>query len=143
MRDVHEIEERENGLYFQTGSPHLIVLVDDVEKVDLLPMARNIRYSAKYKEQGINVNVVHQLSQDEIHMRTYERGVEDETLSCGTGVTAAALSVALENDDLQEVLVHTRGGDLSVRFDHATDGGFESIWLKGPVAKVFTGEVEI
>jgi diaminopimelate epimerase len=143
MRDVREIEERENGLYLQTGSPHLIVLVDDVEKVDLLPMARNIRYSAKYKEQGINVNVVHQISDDQIHMRTYERGVEDETLSCGTGVTAAALSIALENDHLHEVHVNTRGGKLSVRFDHTGEGGFEGIWLKGPVASVFTGEVEI
>jgi diaminopimelate epimerase len=143
MRDVHEIEERDNGLFLQTGSPHLIVLVDDVEKVDLIPMARNIRYSAKYKEQGINVNVVHQINKDEIQMRTYERGVEDETLSCGTGVTAAALSVALENENQHEIHVHTRGGDLSVRFDPTEDGGFEGIWLKGPVARVFTGEAEI
>jgi len=143
MRDVLNIVERDHGLFLDTGSPHLIVLVDDVDKVDLLPMARNIRYCATYKEKGINVNVVNETSPDSISIRTYERGVEDETLSCGTGVTAAALSVALAKDKINEIHVQTRGGKLSVRFERREDGGFGEISLKGPVAEVFEGEVAI
>jgi diaminopimelate epimerase len=76
-------------------------------------------------------------------MRTYERGVEAETLSCGTGVTAAAISLASKQEDVREVAVHTRGGDLKVKLERTGDGQFEDIWLCGPARLVYQGTIEV
>ena len=97
-----------------------------------------------FKKEGINVNFVeNQTEPDKIKVRTYERGVEDETLSCGTGVTAAAL-VCFHNDNgFNEVEVTTIGGMLNVEFDRSSDGKYSNIWLYGPAEKVFEGVIPI
>lgn len=126
-----------------TGSPHFIRFAK-LENLDIIKEARAVRYGRNYNEAGINVNFVEILNHG-ISMRTYERGVEDETLSCGTGVTAAALVTHFENGGVQghhTMPVRTRGGELSVEFTF--DGKlYSGIHLCGPVKKVYNGEIEI
>lgn len=127
--------------YLNTGSPHYIQWVDDVDCIDLVSEGRRIRNLAEFSRQnGTNVNFA-QLLGDGVKMRTYERGVEDETLSCGTGATAVALTASMKGKE-SPVKLETRGGDLEVSFDQA-NGMFENIWLAGPAEKVFEGTVHI
>lgn len=136
---VSKIEKFGEDVFVHTGSPHYIVFCHDVDRVDILKEAREIRYSQQFHPTGTNVNFVQVISDHVIKMRTYERGVEDETLSCGTGVTAAALTV-LENQN--EISVSTLGGDLKV--SAVKEGqGFKDIWLKGPAELVFKGVYEL
>ncbi len=135
-----------------TGSPHYIQFEDgDLSNIDLIPWARGVRYSERYAPAGINVNVVKILGDGSIAMRTYERGVENETLSCGTGVTAAAIAYTnqcaqnqrVQNQipkTLQQVSVSTAGGQLYVRFA-AQNGRFENIYLIGAATFVFEGRL--
>ena len=109
MRDTPAPELMDDGLMlFDTGSLHLLLPTEDLDAVDLVPEARKWRYNERFKEKGVNVNFVYWDAQV-LHMRTYERGVEDETLSCGTGVTAAALWVLVQRDVQVPIQVHTRG----------------------------------
>lgn len=138
MMPVSNVEYLVNDLFINTGSPHHIVVVDELEELDILAPARAIRYSDHYAPGGTNVNFVKRLPQG-IALRTYERGVEDETLACGTGVTAAALAAyALGWTHQSMVFVKSRGGDLEVRFT-PLDEGFKDIFLTGPAVKVFEG----
>jgi diaminopimelate epimerase len=141
MNDVDAIHELNNHSYeLNTGSPHFVsIKSEDIHQIDLIAWAQGIRYNAPYTEAGINVNAVNILDDTHIEMRTYERGVEGETLSCGTGVTAAALSLATMNS-LGGGLIHvsTRGGDLSVAFSRSPKG-FCNIQLQGPARLVFSG----
>ena len=141
MNDVDAIHELNNHSYeLNTGSPHFVsIKSEDIEGIDLIAWAQGIRYNAPYTEAGINVNAVNILDESQIAMRTYERGVEGETLSCGTGVTAAALSLATMKS-LGGGLIHvsTRGGDLSVAFSRSPSG-FCNIQLQGPARMVFSG----
>jgi len=141
MNDVDAIHELNNHSYeLNTGSPHFVAIKsEDIEKIDLIAWAQGIRYNAPYTEVGINVNAVNILDDRHIAMRTYERGVEGETLSCGTGVAAAALSLATMKS-LGGGLIHvsTRGGDLSVAFSRSPSG-FCNIQLQGPARMVFSG----
>jgi len=126
--------------FIHTGSPHLMVWVDDVEAVDMDMDAPPRRYSLRYGAGGTNVNYL-QSRGPAIHMRTYERGVEGETLSCGSGVVAAALA-ALGRDLVNApVEVHTRGGILHVEAERSSDGSFTAVRLVGPVAHVFQGTI--
>jgi diaminopimelate epimerase len=102
---------------------------------------RLIRNSKEFAAEGINVNFVETLDDDTIYVRTYERGVEDETLSCGTGVTASALISAHNENGFNRVEVKTTGGKLSVEFDKVSENDFENIWLCGPAKFVFKGEI--
>jgi len=141
MNDVDAIHELNNHSYeLNTGSPHFVsIKSEDIHQIDLIAWAQGIRYNAPYTEAGINVNAVNILDDTHIEMRTYERGVEGETLSCGTGVTAAALSLATMKS-LGGGLIHvsTRGGDLSVAFSRSPKG-FCNIQLQGPARMVFSG----
>ena len=141
MNDVDAIHKLNNHSYeLNTGSPHFVsIKSEDIHQIDLIAWAQGIRYNATYKEAGINVNAVNILDDTHIAMRTYERGVEGETLSCGTGVTAAALSLATMKS-LGGGLIHvsTRGGDLSVAFSRSPKG-FCNIQLQGPARLVFSG----
>jgi diaminopimelate epimerase len=114
-----------------------------VEDIDVVETGREIRYSKHFEKMGINVNFVESVDEDSIYVRTYERGVEDETLSCGTGVTAAALMSAHNDKGFNRVEVKTNGGKLSVEFDKIDDQHFENIWLCGPAEPVYKGEIEI
>ena len=134
-----KINERE--WYSNTGSPHHIVLSEDVKEADIINEGRKIRNSTTYSSQnGTNVNFA-QLLPEKVKIRTYERGVEDETLSCGTGATAVGLVAAMIGHE-SPVQIETEGGKLSVSFDR-TDSAFTNIWLAGPAEKVFEGTVEI
>ena len=131
-----------SGYYFlDTGSPHYVVFVDDLTAVDVVGEGRAVRYSERFREQGTNVNFV-QVRPGGIDVATYERGVEDETLSCGTGVTAAALTYSLQepDDGRRCVDIRARGGRLQVRFKPAGEG-FNEIWLCGPAQLVFEGRI--
>lgn len=144
MNDVAEIDDSQKEFVLNTGSPHFIHFTENVRDFDILAYGKQIRYSDKYKQEGINVNAIHQLDTHSFEIRTYERGVEDETLSCGTGVTAAALALGKKNEITGdfEYKVKSQGGDLSVRFRN-TGTGFTDIWLIGPAESVFKGEVDV
>lgn len=144
MSDVQEIRTIEQELFFlHTGSPHIVSVQRDIRAVALIPYAQKIRYSDNYKKEGVNVNLLEFLGNDSLFVRTYERGVENETLSCGTGVTAAALVSGYLRTDLSEVNVETPGGNLRVKFEQHKKGKFRNIWLCGPAVCVFEGMIEI
>ncbi len=142
MKDVASIEAVTMGHFLDTGSPHLVVQVQGVESFDVLLSGRKLRNTWRDQPAGTNVNFIEQKG-DRISVRTYERGVEDETLSCGTGVTAAAL-VAFRLGWVSEsrVLLETRGGELQVKF-HPDTEGFRNIQLIGPAERVFQGTIQL
>jgi diaminopimelate epimerase len=144
MRDVLEIERSSNWLFMNTGSPHVVVPVYDLADIDVPGDGRKIRNSARFVKEGVNVNFVEPID-GLVNIRTYERGVEDETLACGTGCVAAALWAAVENDvkpGSHTVKLKAKGGNLSVSFVR-TDRGFTDVWLEGPVAHVFDGSIAL
>jgi diaminopimelate epimerase len=142
MNDVHAIVEYDNDYILDTGSPHYVKLVSDVMDYNVVGKGMEIRYSTKFAQEGINVNFIEPKKVDEIIVRTYERGVEDETLSCGTGVTASALVYHHNDVGYNDVTVITKGGRLAVRYNRIDDNTFTDIWLCGPAEKVFEGNVE-
>lgn len=142
MNDVKKIISSENGVFINTGSPHFIQWVNDVRDFPVFEEGKKIRYSDLFKPVGTNVNFLEQLSSNTIFVRTYERGVENETLSCGTGVTAAALASTLRQIS-SPVSVKTLGGDLLVEFKAGQDGSFTDIFLIGPAKMVFEGALEL
>ncbi len=144
MKDVKSIRKFHNDFILDTGSPHYIKMVPNVMEFDVFKKGNEIRHSKEFEEEGINVNFVEQLSEaDKIIVRTFERGVEDETFSCGTGVTAAALVCYHNENGFNDVEVKTLGGLLSVEFDRIDDNKYENIWLCGPAEKVYEGTFEI
>ncbi len=142
MKNVDEIAIIDDGYVLDTGSPHYIKEVEDVAKIDVVHKGRAIRYNDEFKEKGINVNFV-QVEHNKIIVRTYERGVEDETLSCGTGVTASALVFAHNENGFNRVEVGTKGGHLAVEFDKIGEFEFNNIWLCGPANFVYKGSIEL
>ena len=143
MNDVDNIKVEHGNYILNTGSPHFVTIETDVMHVDVCKKGREIRYSNEFKEEGININFVEQTEfADKIIVRTYERGVEDETFSCGTGVTAAALVCHHNNNGFNRVEVKTKGGVLSVEYDK-NENSYTNIWLSGPAEKVFEGTIEI
>lgn len=143
MKNVDKVEYHNGYAVLNTGSPHFVKFADNVEEIDVLETGREIRYSKTFAAEGINVNFVETIDEDGIFVRTYERGVEDETLSCGTGVTASALMNAHNEKGFNRVEVKTPGGHLSVEFNKTDDEHFDNIWLCGPAEMVFKGEIEI
>lgn len=143
MSDVTEFENTDGAYILQTGSPHYVKFVEKVDAIDIFKEGSTIRYSERFFEEGINVNFVEVLSKG-IRVATYERGVEGETLSCGTGVTAAAIAFAVKHGLVghNDILVETKGGNLEVRFD-AWNGHFTNIWLCGPAKEVFRGQYPV
>ena len=143
MLPVNTIENlNDSDRFLDTGSPHFVRTLLPSESIDVVRFGKEVRYSAPYKEEGVNVNTMRIDGENEITVETYERGVEDETLSCGTGVTACALVYMQQKKNFNEVTVHTKGGDLSVLAD-PIHGGFDNIWLKGPAKKVFDGSIDV
>jgi diaminopimelate epimerase len=143
MHDVNRVEEHSSYSLLNTGSPHFIKYSNDVRKIDVQKEGHEIRYSDTFGKEGVNVNFVENTGDYSIFVRTYERGVEAETLSCGTGVTAAALVSAHNERGFNQVEVKTPGGDLSVEFNKNGDENFSDIYLCGPAVLVFKGTVKI
>lgn len=142
MKDVQGIHEHNGHSVLDTGSPHYVKPVNDVMGLDVYHEGREIRYSRTYEKNGINVNFVEQ-NGHKIIVRTYERGVEDETYSCGTGVTASALVFAHNDNGFNRVEIQTKGGHLAVEFDKTAEDVFENIWLCGPATFVYKGTINI
>lgn len=142
MNDVKSIEEYlSNGQFIlNTGSPHFVAEFPDIEN-GFVPLAREIRYSDRFKEQGININfyTLKNILSPDINIRTYERGVEDETLSCGTGVTATALVIHKVHKINSPIRIHTKGGDLTVNFNYIGNDQYTDIFLEGQATMVFEG----
>lgn len=143
MVDVTKIELLDQAFVLNTGSPHYIRFETTVTDKNMVKEGQAIRYNDRFKAEGINVNLV-ALLPDGLQIRTYERGVEDETLACGTGITAAALAHRLYTGSVigpASIAVKSSGGDLSVRFFDNGDGTFSDIWLCGPATAVFEGNL--
>ncbi|MEL6988710.1 MAG: diaminopimelate epimerase [Bacteroidota bacterium] len=138
MSDVNGIQEVNGDFVLDTGSPHYIAMCKNVDDIDVVKEGQKIRYSEKFKKEGINVNFVERV-EGELKVATYERGVENETLSCGTGVTAAALAYA-QDKTIDAINIQSKGGPLRIKFEKTEEGGFENIWLCGPAEKVFKGD---
>lgn len=144
MKDVDKVETFDFSDYIlDTGSPHYIKAISNIWEYNVVKEGKEIRYNHHFFKQGINVNFTEVDEEGNICVRTYERGVEDETLSCGTGVTAAALVFAHNDNGFNRVEVKTLGGRLAVEFDKTGEASFTNIWLCGPAVCSFKGEVEI
>jgi diaminopimelate epimerase len=142
MRPVSSLSNAGGDYFVNTGSPHHVRFVENVSEYPVVEKGAGIRYSDQYAPKGTNVNFITPIAEDEIQVRTYERGVENETLSCGTGVTACALVYGFQNE-LREVKIKTLGGNLKVKFTESSDGSFQNILLIGPAEQVFEGKIEI
>jgi diaminopimelate epimerase len=141
MIDVQEIRYDGENAVLNTGSPHFVQFVDSVQEFPVYSKGKEIRNSPTYRDEGINVNFAEKRSDHEIFVRTYERGVEDETFSCGTGVTASAL-VFMKEKGLKTVDVKVLGGALKVYADH-NGASFTNVWLEGPAVQVFKGKIAV
>ena len=142
MIDVDSIQQDGEAFVLNTGSPHYVQQVAELNEMDVYNAGKNIRYNETYQAQGINVNFVEDHN-DHFFVRTYERGVEDETFACGTGVTAVALSMAKRGKKTGHIVtpVKVLGGDLKIEFDY--DGNsFTNVFLCGPALQVFKGEID-
>lgn len=145
MNPVNHIIQFDNDFILNTGSPHFVRFVDNLNNENIYNTGSQIRYSEHYRKEGINVNLVEQTGADTIKIETYERGVEDETLSCGTGATACALVLGLRNAKIgkNSIKVQLKGGDLIVAFNYNGDNIFTEIQLIGPAVFVFKGEIDV
>jgi diaminopimelate epimerase len=143
MNTTGNIEQSTDYLLLDTGSPHYVTFVDSVDKVDVAGEGRAIREDSAYGDGGVNVNFVEITGDGCLRLRTFERGVEAETLACGTGATAAAIATHIARQpNVNYFDIAVRGGNLAVSFQEGEDGHITDIWLKGPARKVFSGKFE-
>lgn len=141
MIDVDSIESHIDGYFLNTGVPHLVHFVSDLHVVDVDIEGRQLRFDARFQPEGTNVNFVKQEG-NLLIINTYERGVEGETLACGTGITAAALSAAFKSGETQGTYhIQAKGGELEVSYKR-NGNQFSNVWLKGPAELVFQGSID-
>ncbi|MBM3255338.1 MAG: diaminopimelate epimerase [Candidatus Omnitrophica bacterium] len=137
-----EINKRKLRINFiDTGVPHAVIFTQGLDKINVSSLGRAIRYHAKFAPAGTNANFIEVLDKDSISIRTYERGVEDETLACGTGTVASALVFALKSGACAKVNVHTRSKEVLKVYFERRDKEFSNIWLEGSTRVVFKGEI--
>jgi diaminopimelate epimerase len=142
MIDVATVDELHDGFLINTGSPHFVTFRENTDEIDVYSQGKEIRHQSRFDTSGANVNFVQTISKNSFKIRTFERGVENETLACGTGSVASAISSYLkEKPDNCSYTIHAPGGILFVRFTPLTNGGFADVWLEGPVKFVFKGEL--
>jgi diaminopimelate epimerase len=142
MQDVTNIADYKDYCILNTGSPHFITWVDDVKQLDVVQLGREIRNRNQFMPGGINANFVQRMNNG-LWVRTYERGVEDETYSCGTGVTAAAIAATGEQTGTFNTPIFTPGGNLFVSFTKDTATSAKNVVLIGPAVFVFEGTIEL
>ncbi|WP_248723435.1 diaminopimelate epimerase [Seonamhaeicola sp. ML3] len=141
MVDVNTVEKHDSHVFLDTGSPHHVQFEEQIEDFDIKTLGANIRYGAPYNEAGSNVNFVKKLNDNTYRVRTYERGVEDETLSCGTGVTAVAIAMHATKQTHDNLInLNVEGGELKVSFEEE-NGTYKNVWLVGPAKFVFKGTI--
>lgn len=146
MGDVSGIEDRDGLTFLHTGSPHVVHFVidlDDTTVVNVVADGRKVRHDDRFLPGGTNVNFVQVMDDNSLYVRTYERGVEDETYSCGTGVTAVALVAHAQRNMHSPIAIKTLGGNLRVSFNPLPNGAFDTIYLIGPARRVFAGAMPI
>ncbi len=142
MIDIEDVRIEKDYYFLDTGSPHYVEYRNKVEDIDVKKEGSEIRYSDKFAPEGTNVNFV-SINGNTLNVRTYERGVEDETYSCGTGSVAAAVSAYFEtNKKYTSFNIKTKGGNLSVSFD-IDKNKITDIWLKGEAKQVFKGKITL
>lgn len=142
MTDVESLNFENEAWVLDTGSPHLVCFKDDITQIDVTKEGASLRNAPAYVVEGINVNFV-SVKDGELSLRTYERGVEDETLACGTGATASAIAAYEAGLTVSDcVVVHVLGGQLEVKFNKS-HSEYQDIYLKGPAEFVFEGEVDV
>ncbi len=143
MIDVDAIDQFEDHIFLDSGSPHHITFVKNVNDVNVKITGRKLRFGAPYFEEGSNINFVEQTDKNTFKVRTYERGVEDETLSCGTGVTAVAIaSHRTRKTASATIQLDTPGGQLEVSFE-THNNSYKNVFLKGAATLVFKGTIDI
>jgi len=143
MVDVKAVEQNSWGYFIDTGSPHIVCFVDDPGVVDVVKAGREIRNHPSFGSKGTNVNFVKKTGEGMLDVRTYERGVEDETLSCGTGCVASVLADHYLNGNCDRYRVRVKGGILWVKFEPLQRGIYRDIWLEGPARFVFEGNIRL
>ena len=143
MKNVESVIKSTDYVFLDTGSPHHVQLVSDLKNINVKESGAKIRYGDLYGIEGANVNFVTQINSDTFSIRTYERGVEDETLSCGTGATAAAIAMNYVGKTTSNAIkIYVEGGELEISFDKE-DGVFTNVFLNGPATFVFEGKINI
>ena len=141
MQDVKHIDKHDSHVFLDTGSPHHVQMEAHLKTLDVKSIGQSIRSGEPYNKEGSNVNFVNKIDDAHFSVRTYERGVEDETLSCGTGVTAVALAMHyIGETEKNTITLNTQGGSLDVSFEVAHDG-YRNIWLIGPAKQVYKGYI--
>ncbi|HYW95782.1 MAG TPA: diaminopimelate epimerase [Bacteroidales bacterium] len=144
ISDVDGVQKLSDGYLLNTGSKHFVTFRDDIGNIDVFREGRALRYESRFSSDGANINFIRMEGKQEITIRTYERGVEDETMACGTGSVASAITAYIHTGtDRSSFTLHAPGGQLSVSFNPVGDGAFTDIWLEGPVKYVFSGEIDI
>ena len=145
MKDVSSVQKMGQDFVLDTGSPHYVSFTDNLEKTNIVEKGRAIRYSPEFKASGINVNFLSKGKVNHIAIRTYERGVEDETLSCGTGATASAIVYAEANELHGDVRINVEvvGGELAISFTRTSDSNYTNVYLVGPAKMVFKGQLNL
>lgn len=142
MKDISVVKIKGKDFFIDNGSPHHIIFTQNNKAIDVFSESKKIRGSLMYQPNSININFVEILSNNTINVRTFERGVENETLSCGTGVVASALAASLKN--IQNPMnIQTKGGNLKVTFSKNNDTYFQNIVLSGTAKMVYKGEVGV
>lgn len=140
MNSVSEIHDTDTGCLLDTGSPHFVKFCDSVDSVNVFEFGRELRNNKEISKDGVNINFIEIVNNNSIKVRTYERGVENETLSCGTGVIASALSAYSKGlVDTNRIKINTLGGELFVSFEF--NNIYENIWLEGPAIEVYKGQI--
>ena len=142
MIDVQEVSLVHEATVLNTGSPHYIKPVSGLSNYDVFTEGKKIRYNETYNKVGINVNFV-EWNENELFVRTYERGVENETFSCGTGVTAAAIAMSTDTIGAHETKIRTLGGRLLIKFNRVDAQHYNNVWLCGPASFVYAGQISI
>ncbi len=143
MIDVSNVMHNGADKILDTGSPHYIQHQPELAKFNVFEKGKKIRYSAKYANSGININFVQELQKNKLFVRTYERGVEDETFSCGTGVTAAAIAYSGVKKGNYKINIQTIGGNLQVNYYKKDEQNYTDVWLLGPAKFVYEGSIKI
>lgn len=143
MIDVNKIDIQADACILNTGSPHYVQFVPEVKDLDVFNLGKSIRNQVQFAPNGINVNFAKVIDNENIAIRTYERGVEDETLACGTGVTATAIAASCNEMGKISKKVHALGGTLQVNFEKIDQQTIKHIWLTGPAKLVFEGTIDL